>query len=178
MGGRSVRKACAAKLRALTLRSPLDIQALCDQLQEARGRPITLMALRGLEAGGPCGIWLATPGTDFVLHRDDTSPLHQTHIILHELSHLIFEHTHGLEGDYLRLLLPNLGATAVRRILQRSAYTVRRILQRSAYTVREEREAETLATLLTQRIARAPRESDDGRPEGPGRYQRLQRLLE
>ncbi len=167
MGGRSVRKACAAKLRALTLRSPLDIQALCDQLQEARGRPITLMALRGLEAGGPCGIWLATPGTDFVLHRDDTSPLHQTHIILHELSHLIFEHTHGLEGDYLRLLLPNLGATAVRRILQRSAYTVR-----------EEREAETLATLLTQRIARAPRESDDGRPEGPGRYQRLQRLLE
>lgn len=133
-------------------------------LEEVRGRPITLTPLRGLEPGGPCGLWIATPATDFILYRDNTSPLHQSHIILHEFSHLIFEHEHGLEGDYLRLLLPNLGSTAVQRILGRSAYAVR-----------EEREAETLASLLAQQITSTPPDTDDDRS---ARDRRLRELLE
>ncbi|SEF94330.1 hypothetical protein SAMN05444920_1011077 [Nonomuraea solani] len=160
--GRSLRRACAAKLRELDLPSPLTMDGLRAHLEEARGRPITLMPLRGLEAGGPCGLWIATPATDFILYRDNTSPLHRSHIILHEFSHLVFEHAHGLEGDYRRVLLPNLGATAIQRILGRSAYAVR-----------EEREAETLASLLAQRITAAPAEGD-----GSERERLLRDLLE
>ncbi|WP_327586857.1 hypothetical protein OHA25_07495 [Nonomuraea sp. NBC_00507] len=142
---RSLRGICTAKLRQLDLPSPLTVPRLCAHLEAVRQRPITLMPLCGLPPGGPCGIWVATSATDFILYRDSTSPVHQSHIILHELAHLIFEHSHGLDGDYRRLLLPNLGETAIQRILGRSAYATP-----------EEREAETLASLLAQRISHPP----------------------
>ncbi|MEU6715813.1 hypothetical protein ABZ897_30475 [Nonomuraea sp. NPDC046802] len=137
------------------------MQSLRTHLEAIRGRPITLTPLSGLDSGGPCGIWVATPAVDFVLYRDNTSPVHRSHIILHELSHLIFEHAHVLEGDYRQLLLPNLGDTAIQRILGRTAYAVR-----------EEREAETLASLLAGLIAREVTGPDDD-----GRDQRLHELL-
>ncbi|GAA5051449.1 hypothetical protein HNP84_006452 [Thermocatellispora tengchongensis] len=154
-------------MRELDLPSPLNVQTLCAHLESVRQRPIVLMPLRGIAPGGPCGLWAATPAMDFVMYRDNTSPVHQSHIILHELSHLIFEHSHGLEEDYRQLLLPNLGATAVQRILGRSAYTVQ-----------EEREAETLASLLAQHITRAPASAADSARAESARDQMLQQLLE
>jgi hypothetical protein len=93
----------------------------------------------------PCGLWLSTPKADYVFHQVATSPLHQEHIILHELSHMIFDHAavrEPAEGPRTRLLPaldPDMVAT---------------ILARTSYTSEQEQEAETLADLIGGRAQR------------------------
>jgi hypothetical protein len=130
-----LRRRCLARLRDLPLPAPFDVRTLCDQIAARRGRPIRLVPMAGLT--GVCGLWIATDTTDLVCYERDTTRPHQDHIILHELSHLLCEHFPvGLPGA----LLPDLDPAMVRTVLGRAGYSTA-----------EEREAETLASLIRQR---------------------------
>jgi hypothetical protein len=140
---RSLRRRCEARLRKLELPDPFDLPALCAAIGAKRRRPIHPIAVAGKM--GACGLWVSEKDADYVFYEEETSPLHRLHIILHELSHIIFEHRPVPLGDACvdSAVFPSLHPE-----------TVQALLQRAAYSTDEEREAELLATLLLTRIAR------------------------
>jgi hypothetical protein len=102
-----VRRACETVLHALDVPVPFTVDAFCVNLGSDRGRPVRLRRIpAGVDA--PCGLWVSTGDADYVFHQTGTSPLHQEHIILHELAHMIFDHARGGDsGEGLRReLLP------------------------------------------------------------------------
>lgn len=136
MKDRRLRKRCEARLRDLPMPVPFDARTLCEQVAEQRGRPIRLLPMAGLT--GVCGLWVATDTTDLIFYEEVTTPPHQEHIILHELSHVLCDHyPTSLPTE---TLLPSLDPAMVRRVLGRSGYSTA-----------EEREAEMLASLIRQR---------------------------
>jgi hypothetical protein len=96
------------------------------------------------------GMWVATDTMDLILYEQSTTPPHQDHIILHELSHLLCDHFRESlpDSDHMRSLLPSLDPAMVRRVLGRAGYSAD-----------EEREAELLASIIAQRAARGDRTS-------------------
>lgn len=140
-----LRRRCEARLSELALPSPFDARALCASVAESRGRPIHLMPMSG--GLGVCGLWVATDSSDLIFYEGTTTPPHQEHIILHELSHLLCDHYPVPLADpgQARLLLPDLDPEVVRRVLGRTTYSAV-----------EEQEAELLATLIRQRADLMP----------------------
>ncbi|MEC3973705.1 hypothetical protein [Amycolatopsis sp. H20-H5] len=141
---------CRRLADTVTLPEPFDAEAFVALLARQRGRPIELMPV-SVPSGGPCGLLMSTERADYILCPTDTTALHQRHILLHEVGHLLCGHTGsgaGADGAALDAavtgtLMPNL-----------SPELVRRVLGRTTYTEVQEREAELLATLLAQRVAR------------------------
>jgi hypothetical protein len=123
---------------------PLDVRALCAQIARSRGRPIQLRPI-AMPADSPCGVWLASAAGDYIFYEQHTSGLHQEHIILHELGHLLCDHhTEELGGlEISRLLMPNLDPSLVRKVLSRSHYSAG-----------EEQEAELIASLILEHASR------------------------
>ncbi|WP_372444786.1 ImmA/IrrE family metallo-endopeptidase [Crossiella equi] len=134
---------CAAVVHGLDLPEPFDLQTLCDRIGDSRGRPI-LLAPISLPTGGPCGLWIATDPVDYIFYEAQTSPLHQRHIVLHEIGHLLCDHHAApvLSEDASRLLLPSLDPGMVRRVLGRGCYSAV-----------EEQQAEIIASLVIQRTS-------------------------
>lgn len=137
-GRRRIRRRCTALLRDLPMPVPFDARALCEKVAERRGRPIRLVPMTGL--GGVCGLVVATGETDLIFYEQVTTPPHQEHIILHELSHLLCDHDRAASDLAVEHLLPDLDPRMVRRVLGRAGYS----------SV-EEREAELLASMIRQR---------------------------
>src|SRR2546426_1040945 len=134
-----LRDRCEARLRELVLPSPFDVQALCDSVEVRRGRRIFLCPVVSKSEVG--GAWVAGTAGDFIFYEQETTPLHQEHIILHEVSHLICNHQAAsvTKGELSRLLLPDLDAE-----------TVASVLRRATYSAEDEQEAELLASLILQ----------------------------
>ena len=141
----AIRQRCKDRLAALILPQPFDLVAFCAQVAAQRGRPI---ALRSMPlAGIAYGICLHGEAEDHILYELDTSPFHQQHIILHELSHLICGHqASGSIAAVEQIGL--LGTMDLGRL--------RAVLKRASYSAVEEREAEILATLLEHRVGESP----------------------
>jgi hypothetical protein len=136
-----LRRRCLARLRDLPLPAPFDVHELCERVAARRGRPIRLLPVAGLT--GVCGLWIATDTTDLICYERDTTRPHQDHIILHELSHVLCDHYPvPVPGT---ALFPDLDPGMVRAVLGRAGYTSD-----------EEREAETLASLIRQRATTRP----------------------
>jgi len=131
---------------SLDVPDPFDINELVRRVAERRGRPITLRALR-MGRGGPSGAWIALRDADLICHEAETNAVHQAHIVLHELGHMLCGHdSAGASPEsVLRFLLPTLDPAAVSRVLHRGSYHDD-----------EEREAEQFATLVRQRTGRLP----------------------
>jgi hypothetical protein len=143
----TTRRAARAKLRALdiTVPSPFDIDDFVSVVSSARGRPIRIVALDFPPRAGSCGAWVASANADYVCVDRHVPPLLREHIILHELSHIICDHSGTPTAEQLTqygLLDPSI---------------VRRMLERSLYDSAEEREAELLASEIGSRINRRPR---------------------
>jgi hypothetical protein len=157
-----LRRRCEARIEGWELPVPFDVHQLCRALAEQRQRPIVLRPLLGRD--GPCGLWVAGPSSDFIFYDAQTSPLHQQHIILHEISHLLCGHRARPlgEGELRALLFPDLCPRMVERVLQRAGYATD-----------DEQEAELLASVILQRVtARDPARSE-ARPELVGLHRRL-----
>jgi hypothetical protein len=165
---RRLRRRCAARLRELDLPVPFDVRAFCEALGARRGRPIRLCPLTG--PAGPCGLWAVGTEADFIFYEQATSPLHQQHIILHEVSHLLCGHqpTRVSDEEGSRLFFPHLDVEMVNRVLGRAAYSAE-----------EEREAELLATLILERAARGGfTNAGPAAPEVAALLDRLEAALE
>ncbi|MBS2963941.1 hypothetical protein KGA66_12870 [Actinocrinis puniceicyclus] len=146
MNGDRSRRECEALVAGLDLPEPFDLAELCRRLGEQRGRSIVLMS-HDMVIGGLCGTWMGTATADYVFYEQDTSRLHQQHIVCHEIGHILRRHEPGkvLSSDLARLIAPT---------VERS--DVRRVLGRDCYDDHEEFEAEFIATLILRRVGRLP----------------------
>ena len=156
---------CRAIVDELNLPRTFDMTQLCDRIATARNRPIHLVP-HDIPPGGPCGAWIATDHADVIVFEKSTSLIHQEHIIGHELGHLLSSRrrTPGRRLQFASHLFPELDPR-----------TVRSILGRSDYTAAEEREAETIGSLLLLRKVNAWRHAGD---ETSRVVARMQRSLE
>lgn len=108
------------------------------------------------------GAWVRTTIVDLVYFEEQTSPLHQAHIQLHEICHILL--LHGTftvytadELDLVRaVLMQGADATFLKGPLP--------LRLRSTRSDTEEREAEGLASLLHQRALRARMAPTTDRP--------------
>lgn len=167
MSERRIRDRCRRLVEGLDIPVPFDARELCRRVAGDRGRPIHLTALP-MPPGVPCGLWVSTEAADFVFYEKETSGLHQEHIILHELGHLLCDHeaTSGLAPDVSRTLLPTLDPALVSRVLKRSHYSAE-----------AEREAELIASLILERANRWQFEPDRAGPDA-GLRRRLRHSFE
>jgi hypothetical protein len=136
---RELRRRCRLELRALRIEPPLRVDVLCQRLGERRGRQLRLVSY-SLPVPGPFGLWLATASTDYILYQAETTRVHQDHIILHEVGHIMADHRSDDTDDaYWQQMMPDL-----------SLEVIRRALRRTYYDTEQEREAELVATIIMQ----------------------------
>ena len=161
-GYRRLVRRCRRIDHALDIPTPFDEQQLVQRVARQRGRPIELMPIAA-RADLPCGLLIAADRADYILYRADTGPLHRRHILVHEIAHLLFDHTASapvvLTGALMPLLSPSL---------------VQRVLGRTVYTEPQEQEAELLASLI---LSRAQWGSAAGSPESRVGGPRLESLF-
>ncbi|MFC1435385.1 hypothetical protein ACEZDB_32565 [Streptacidiphilus sp. N1-3] len=164
---KSSRRQCHEVVRRLEIPKPFDVAVLCARLGAQRGRPLHLIPME-MPPQSPSGLYVSTDTLDAIVYESRTSGLHQVHIILHELGHLLSGHTAVPgEGD-LSALVPHLGSV-----------TMARMLGRTRYNEPEERQAELIASLILERAGRwRPRRSWAPAAGDLGVAQRLERSLE
>ncbi|MGW2376673.1 MULTISPECIES: hypothetical protein [Kitasatospora] len=142
----------AELLRGFDLPKPFELTDLCEAVAAVRGRPLRLLPLPGpvdAGAGAVCGVWLAFGSVDHVYYAPVTSPVHQTHIVLHELAHMLLDHRQPSTAapEMLAQLFPDLDPAMAARLLARGQHGA---------TSAQEQEAELLASMMWQRFNVAP----------------------
>jgi hypothetical protein len=144
MSDRAVRRRCRELVGELDIPIPFDARRLAERIAAGRGRPIDLVAF-AMPAAAPCGIWFAAPDRDIIMYELHTSPLHQEHIQLHELCHILCSHepVGSTDPQVARVLFPDLDPGVVHRSLHRTHYTLG-----------QEQEVETLASMILARARR------------------------
>lgn len=168
----------AGILQDLDIPRPLDVERLCASIAERRGRPLHLLPLpetAGADAG-VCGLWLGLGDADIVFYEASTSRVHQTHIILHELAHMLLDHGRLGDGDSAGSaglavpagLFPGLDPAMVNRMLARG---------RTDYSAVEEQQAELLATLISSHVPNRPVAERSASPRAAGVLGRLGEAL-
>ncbi len=140
---RRIKRRCQERLKELELPQGLvDVRALVAHIAESRGRPIHLHPV-ATSGDGPCGAWIPGPTSDHVFYEAaETTPPHQDHIIGHEVGHILCDHEPAPLAHGMRLPFEALGERLVHRMLGRTRYGND-----------EEREAETMASLLLTGVA-------------------------
>ncbi|MGW4883489.1 hypothetical protein [Streptomyces murinus] len=112
----------------------MDVEELCHALGKRRGRPLYLREAP-LERPGPSGMWVEYANMDVILYQQETTRLHQEHIILHEVGHILVaenekatappvdndEETAGLVEGWANLL-PVFEPEAIKRVARRCSY--------------------------------------------------------
>ncbi|MDI5977987.1 hypothetical protein [Amycolatopsis magusensis] len=148
---RRLRRQCRQLLRRLDVRPPLDVAELCHRTGELRGKHIRLVA-HPIPVPGPFGVWISTKSVDYILYQEETSRLHQDHIILHELGHILAGHQSDEEDDTLLAeLYPTMTPARLRaQYADIGPDAVRRALRRASFGNEQEREAETVATIILE----------------------------
>ncbi|SFQ54098.1 hypothetical protein SAMN05421810_10936 [Amycolatopsis arida] len=135
-----LRRRCQSVIDELSLPEFESVEALCRHLAQRRGRPLRLHPLptSGTPAG-VCGAWVATSTADYIFVERQTVRLHQEHITLHEIGHMLFDHRplDPIDTDGMAVLLRDLRPERVQRVLARTSYSTR-----------QEREAEMFASLV------------------------------
>lgn len=150
MRERELRRYCRGLLNELGIRPPLDVHELCRRVGLRRGRPIRPVA-HPIPVPGPFGAWISTATADYLLYQRETSRAHQDHIVLHELGHILAGHRCELADDTLPGQLdPGDGSALARRFPDLAPAAVRRALRRTSYDSAQEREAETVATIILE----------------------------
>ena len=90
------RRECSALVADLDLPDPFDLEDFCTRLGQHIGRNLVLMS-HSMAIGGLCGAWMRTEKADYVFYEEDTSQLHQQHIVFHEIGHILRAHVPGKE---------------------------------------------------------------------------------
>lgn len=136
---RRLRAQVRRELQSLEIQPPLQVGVLCQRLGERRGRPIHLLPY-SIPVPGPFGLWIASTSADYVLFQAETTRVHQDHIILHEVGHILADHdSDDTDDDVLEQLMPTIPPEVIRRALRRTSYDAE-----------HEREAELVATIIQE----------------------------
>lgn len=105
---------------------------MCQRLSKDRGRPLHLIPLPSRTSVS--GAWLGLPDADYIVYQSaGSSPLHQVHVIWHEIGHMLLPGhartcdvepaTRDVLMKVLAALVPNLGPALLTRILGRGGFT-------------------------------------------------------
>ncbi|MEW1996937.1 regulator component [Streptomyces coelicoflavus] len=138
------REWCEEQVDRLRLPYRFSTRDLRESISALRGKAIVLKPLKTLgTADAPCGIRLETPMADLLFYEEGTSVHHQRHILTHELCHVFFDHPGSLTVD-----------TDTAHVLEVNPTLVMRMSGRASYSTADEREAETMASVIRQRIYR------------------------
>ncbi|MBW1603949.1 hypothetical protein JJV70_17940 [Streptomyces sp. JJ66] len=171
MSTTSRRARCEAVADALDLPRPFDLDVLCERIAARRGRPLRLVPLEGApDASTPCGVWVATSTADMIFYEPATSGVHKLQIVLHELAHLVLGHgaPDAERPAYATRLLQDVAECAqpVDEDGDLDLGQLLHILGRTSYTDEQEREAELLATILSDRALSEETPPASGRAAG------------
>ncbi|WP_160310884.1 hypothetical protein [Streptomyces sp. 150FB] len=98
MKRRYIRRICGDLIQDLDLTAPFSVDDLCEQVAERRRRRIRLAPL-AFPASGPVGLLVSTAAVDYVFYEVHTTTTHQTHIVVHELGHLVWGHSSSGPGE-------------------------------------------------------------------------------
>ncbi|MGK5498612.1 hypothetical protein [Streptomyces sp. URMC 125] len=174
MRERELRRRCRRLLKELDIRPPLDVAELCRRVELRRGRPLRLVPYP-IPVPGPFGMCVGAPTADYIVFQKETSRAHQRHIVLHELGHILADHRSGdLDDELLTRLRRGTGdgPPGGPAGLGIDPGAVRRALRRTAYDSEQEREAETVATIILEWASVldhvAPRSSADAAADRMG----------
>ncbi|WP_060575585.1 MULTISPECIES: hypothetical protein [unclassified Pseudonocardia] len=169
----TLHRRCAALVHRLDrdiggIPRPFDLDELLDRIERHRERPIDLHATR--ISGGPCGLWLRRDDADVIVYPENTSTVHQTHIVLHEIGHMVCEHRGACALD-----LGSVGGL----VSPERALLAEHMLARSTYGTDDEQEAEMVGTLIRLAAETPSAELVDGRVGGDesGLYRRIADLF-
>ncbi len=142
MDGVMLQRRCEAKVRELGTSVPCDPHAFLNALETRRGRPI-LLRPQPLPPG-LYGLWVPMPSVDCIMYEQETSRLHQLHIILHEAGHMLWEHQ----------ATPKSAAQLPWRLFDDiPPDLVNMVLQQAGYSTEQEDEAEMVARVVLGRAA-------------------------
>jgi hypothetical protein len=136
-----------AMIRQLGLPPMNTVEELCAVVAERAGRPVRLVPRR-MGVSEPSGFVERRADTDVIYFEQETSGLHQAHIICHELAHLLCGHLAeplAEDEETAHVELPTIDAAMIRLILGRSHYDDA-----------AEEEAEILGAELTRVLVLAP----------------------
>ncbi|MGG8408926.1 hypothetical protein ACM614_21220 [Streptomyces sp. 12297] len=157
---RGLRTQYESLIGRFTLSHPFEVEELCSAIAAERGRPLHLLPMpAAMPAGaGVCGMWVSFGTSDHVYYNVVTSRPHQTHIVLHELAHILLDHREPTapEPEMLAQLFPDLDPAMAARLLGRT---------RTKATTRQEQEAELLASVMWQHFNVAPAAAASAPPE-------------
>lgn len=110
----SAEQSPAPALRSLAIAAQLSIDGIRVELQHYCARTIELRPTV-TDSGTPSGIWLRTDSADYLSYEGQTSPFHQTHILLLLAARLLLNNGSGTSFD--PRLVPDLRPEMVRLIL-------------------------------------------------------------
>ncbi len=128
----------------LGLPVPFDLASFLARVEELRGRPIDLRPFRA-PPGGPSGVWIGARHADYVFYDQAATALHRTHIVVHEVAHMLLGH-HGIGpagSDLIQVVAAGPSPELIALILGRSG----------KYQSPREREAELLASIILERAS-------------------------
>ncbi|MFF4500384.1 hypothetical protein [Streptomyces sp. NPDC001401] len=140
---------------------PLDVDELCQALSRRRGRTLYLREAP-LPKPGPSGMWVEYDDYDVILFQQETTRLHQDHIKLHEIGHiLVAENEEAAEGtphdtrDEASTVDPDEetavfveGWATMLPVFQPE--TIKRVARRCSYEDGEECSVELVATIILE----------------------------
>ncbi|WP_157129148.1 hypothetical protein [Nocardia amamiensis] len=127
----------------LALPEDWSVEEFFASLERVRGRRIIRRPLPANLPVGLCGLWLARPDDDVVLHRLSEDPTQERHVIGHEAAHMLLGHGHRASPAQLSRMLMGVNLDGgVDASMVRTARGV------NSYATRDEYEAEMLATLI------------------------------
>jgi hypothetical protein len=120
----------------------VSVDDIRDRVEGLRSRPMHLISVV-TGPGSPTGMWVETQTADYVFFDGATSPLHQAHIVCHEVGHMLLGHTGvaDLHQEHVGKLC---------RDLQTDPPSP--VLLRRRHETSHEREAEVFATMACERI--------------------------
>ncbi|WP_051816789.1 hypothetical protein [Kitasatospora sp. NRRL B-11411] len=174
----------SAVAEGLEIPVPFTIEKLCENVAAMRGRKIHIHAIEheGAANSSPCGAWIALENSDHIFVESATSRLHRDHIILHELCHMLLDHS-CLPSDAHAQAPAGTGQRhsigEVLSVEEWAGFPMNRIvslLGRTSYTHEDEQSAEGLAGILAKRIHQA--EENASRPVDPLANHLLSALIE
>jgi hypothetical protein len=136
---------------------PFTVEAYQKALNNVVGAPIRLVPLPKVTpdtVSGLTGMTVRLNGTYYILFRTDTSPVHQMHIIHHELFHVLEQHPGipvidpAVQDTLVTLLrpdLPHLSGDLIKHLIGRSCTN-------GNTNDRHERDAERFAVEMAERL--------------------------
>lgn len=145
------------ELQDLGVTAPLDVDELCQALSRRRGRPLYLREAP-LPKPGPSGMWIEYEDHDVILYQQETTRLHQDHIKLHEIGHILVAENEKAEGD-AAADAPALDPDDESAVFVEgwatllpvfTPETIKRVARRCSYTDGEECAVELVATIILE----------------------------